>query len=342
MYSLCLFLTAVALGFSKIGHGIPSTGPPIRKSCTTVNWPGWNGIKHAFIFGDSYTTTGFNNTVGPQPSVGNPLGNPPYPGFTASNGPNWVDFLTVQYNASTLLTYNVAFGGATVDSSLVTPFEPTVLSVAEQVLDEFFPSYASSPAIAPWTSADTLFSVFIGINDVGNSYFEGLPTTTTLNNEIFDVYSGLVQILYNAGARNFLFLNVPPVDRSPLTQAEGAAAAALEAADLAAFNTDVVNMATALKKTHTDANVFTFDTNSLFTKVLNNPASFPQTSIYKNTTNFCVAYENGTPAENTFDASCGIPVNEYFWLNSLHPTYPMHNVLAQEVALALTSGPNIC
>jgi len=342
MYHLCLFLTAVALGFSQVIQGIPSKGPPAERSCATEDWPGWSKIKHAFIFGDSYTTTGFNNTVGPQPSVGNPLGNPPFPGFTASNGPNWVDFLTVQYNASILLTYNLAFGGATVDSSLVTPFEPTVLSVAQQVLDEFFPSYASSPADAPWTPADTLFSVFIGINDVGNSYFEGLPATTTLNNEIFDVYSGLVQTLYNAGARNFLFLNVPPVDRSPLTQAEGATAAAEEAADLAAFNSHVTNLATTLKKTLTDTNVFTFDTNSLFTKVLDKPASFPQTAIYKNTTNFCVAYENGTPAENTFDASCGVPVNEYFWLNSLHPTYPMHNVLAQEVSLLLESGPNVC
>jgi len=342
MYPTCLFLTAVSLGFSQTIQGSPSKGPPTEKGCATVDWPGWSEIKHAFIFGDSYTTTGFNNTVGPQPSVGNPLGNPPYPGFTASNGPNWVDFLTVQYNASILLTYDLAFGGATVDSSLVTPFEPTVLSVAEQVLDEFFPSYASSPSDAPWSPADTLFSVFIGINDVGNSYFEGVPATTVLNDEIFDVYSGLVQILYNAGARNFLFLNVPPVDRSPLTQAEGASAAAQEAADLVAFNTAITNLATTLKKTLPDTNVFTFDTNSLFTKVLDNPASFPQTSIYKNTTTFCVAYENGTPAENTFDASCGVPVNEYFWLNSLHPTYPMHNVLAQEVSLLLESGPNVC
>jgi hypothetical protein len=29
--------------------------------------------------GDSYTQTGFNISTGPLPSVGNPLGNPPYP-----------------------------------------------------------------------------------------------------------------------------------------------------------------------------------------------------------------------------------------------------------------------
>ena len=51
---------------------------------------------------------------------------------------------------------------------------------------------------------------------------------------------------------------------------------------------------------------------------------------------------SGTPAPDTLDPSCGIPVNQYFWLNSLHPTYPMHDVLAQKVAGQLTSGPNVC
>jgi len=331
----------LAFWFSHLSYCRPSNSPPISRGCATEDWPEWSGIKHAFILGDSYTTTGFNNTL-TQPTSDNPLGNPAYPGFTASNGPNWVDALTIQYNASLILTYNLAFGGATVDSSLVAPYEPTVLSVAEQILDEFFPSYASSPSIAPWTPNSTLFAIFIGINDVGNSYGDGAPATTTLNGLIFDVYSGLVQTLYNTGARNFLFLNVPPVDRSPLTKAEGAAAVAEETADLAAFNAEVANMAVTLKKTHADTNVFTFDTNTLFNKVLDNPKSFPQTSIYKNTTDFCLAYENGTAADNSFDPSCGVPVNEYFWLNSLHPTYPMQNVLAQEVSLTLEKGPNVC
>lgn len=51
------------------------------------NWPGWAGIKHMIIFGDSYTTTGFK-VRGEQPSDMNPLGNPEWPGETSSNGPN--------------------------------------------------------------------------------------------------------------------------------------------------------------------------------------------------------------------------------------------------------------
>jgi hypothetical protein len=64
--------------------------------------------------GDSYTETGFliNNTA---PAPGNPLGNPAYPGKTATGGPNWIDAATVTYNHSLVLTYNFAYSGATIN-----------------------------------------------------------------------------------------------------------------------------------------------------------------------------------------------------------------------------------
>lgn len=37
-----------------------------------------------------------------------------------------------------------------------------------------------------------------------------------------------------------------------------------------------------------------------------------------------------------------MPVNQYFWLNTLHPTYPVHDVVAELVAKALEAGPNVC
>jgi len=218
------------------------------------------------------------------------LGNPAYPGYVSSNGPNWVDFLTVKYNESILLTYDIAWGGATIDSALVAPYLPTVSSVAEQVENLWFPNYASNEA-TPWSSNDTLFAIFDGINDVGNTWSKGVPATKALNAEIFAVYYGLVDELYYAGARNFLFLNVPPVDRAPLTLVQGTAAEAEENADILAWNNALTAMAKNLKRTYPDVNVFTIDTNELFTEVLDNPASFPATAQYQNTTAYCDAYE---------------------------------------------------
>ena len=126
--------------------------------------------------------------TGTQPSAANPLGNPPYPGDTSSNGPNWVDYLTTTYNQSFVETYNFAFGGATVDSSLVAQYLPTVLDFVQQVNDEFVPHYVQTNTIG-WNSSNSLFSAFFGINDVGNSY---AAQNSTLNGDIFVIYSGLV------------------------------------------------------------------------------------------------------------------------------------------------------
>ena len=268
-----------------------------------------------------------------QPNATDPLGNPAYPGYTATNGPNWVDWLTVKYNESLIETVNLAYGGATVDSALVTPYLPTVLSLKAQIQTEFLPLYAADEVL-PWKSSDTLFGIFIGINDVGNSY-GSLNSSVDLNGLIFAEYASLVEQLYSAGAKNFLFLNVPPVDRSPLTTAQGANASALEAKDIAYFNSQVSVLATNLTTTHKDATAFVFDTNTLFTQALDDPQRFPETALYKNTTNYCVGYENGTPTEDYFNATCGIPVNEYFWLNSLHPTYPMMDRLANNISQEL-------
>lgn len=295
-------------------------------------WPGWQNIDYMFTFGDSYSTTGFNVSLA-QPNTTDPLGNPTYPGYTATNGPNWVDYLTVKYNESLIETVNLAYGGATVDSALVTPYLPTVLSLKAQVQSEFLPLYAAGEVL-PWKSWDTLFGIFIGINDVGNSY-ASLNSSVDLNALIFAEYASLMEQLYTSGARNFLFLNVPPVNRSPLTTAQGANASALEATDIAYFNSQIQVLASNLTTAHADATTFVFDTNTLFNEVLDDPQRFPETALYRNTTTYCAAYANGTPTEDYFNATCGIPVNQYFWLNSLHPTYPMMDRLANNITQEL-------
>ncbi|KAI9813585.1 MAG: hypothetical protein M1827_003654 [Pycnora praestabilis] len=292
-------------------------------------WSGFKSVRFMFVFGDSYSTTDFNLT-GSLPGPSNPLGNPGYPGWTASNGPNWVDFLTTTYNQSFIETFDLAYGGATVDSALVKPYLPTVLSLKQQIQNEFLPTFTvGMPAAAPWTSADSLFSIFIGINDVGNTY---AGNYNSINNALLKVYSELVDQLYQNGARNFVFLNVPPIDRSPGTTMWGVGASNLVAADISLLNNGIVQLANNLTNAYHDSKVFQFNTNAIFSQALDNPATFPQTAEYKNTTEYCIAYENGTPSWYTLDESCRIPVNEYFWLNTLHPTFPMHNATAAQLA----------
>ncbi|KAI1118323.1 carbohydrate esterase family 16 protein [Nemania sp. NC0429] len=326
--SLALGASALAVGHQagQHDHG--------RKT-----WAGWKSIKQAFIFGDSYTQTGFDYTLA-QPSAANPFGNPTYPGWTSSNGPNWVSYLTFKYNASKLLTYNLAYGGATVDATLVTPYEPTVKSLRDQVESEFIPGYTGSARKATWTGKESVFAIWIGINDIGNSYWQGADGTAALNAKIFAVISSLVDKIYAAGGRNFVFINVPPLDRTPLIIPQGATAVSLSKADVTAWNQKVVDLAKTLK-TKADTNVWVYDSNKSFGDVMNNPKSHPESAGLKNTTAFCAAYQNGTPSPTTLDPSCGVPANQYFWLNNLHPTSAIHEVVARGIASLLTAGPNI-
>jgi len=157
--------------------------------------------------GDSYSQTGFNVTLS-KPSAANPLGNPPLPGWTASGGLNWVGFLASVFNTSDrpIRSYNFAYGGATTDASLVTPYQPTVLSFVDQV-KLFRDSIATHPSYAAWNSENALFGVWLGVNDVGNSYW--LDAETERLEKIMDVYFGLLKDMYDAGARNFALLTVP-------------------------------------------------------------------------------------------------------------------------------------
>ncbi|KAK5163137.1 uncharacterized protein LTR77_010921 [Saxophila tyrrhenica] len=298
-------------------------------------WPGWEGISHMVVFGDSYTTTGFNDTLA-QPSKANPLGNPAYPGYTATNGPNWVDFLTTTYNATFLKTVNLAYGGATVDSALVRPYLPTVLSLKDQIYQEYIPNYSTHPKSFNWKKKNTLFASFFGINDIGNAY-SNANASTVLAQDIAE-YASLMDVLYQSGARNFLFLNVPPVNRSPLTVAQGHASQRLEAEYISAYNANITAMAANLSSTYADATTFVFNTHRIFRQVLNDPCSHLETCAYKNTTDYCVDYENGTDSWYTFDADCGVAVDEYFWLNSLHPTFRMMNATAKAIVEELSGS----
>ncbi|KAF9037785.1 hypothetical protein BDZ89DRAFT_1157227 [Hymenopellis radicata] len=263
--------------------------------------------KSWFSFGDSYTQTGFNLTTGPLPSVGNPLGNPTYPGWTSSGGENWIDLTTTTYNTSLVFTYNLAYGGATIDANLVAPYTPSVLSLTDQVND-----FLQSGGLIPsWSSNNTLFSFWIGINDLGNSYYLG-GDRGVFSDTLLDAYFALIAKLVATGARNFLFINVPPTDRSPLMLGQSTDAQALLKSTIQGFNTKLAARAQALKANSSGVQTWVWDSNAFFTTILDHPTSYGFTNV------------------TTYGDS-----PELFWINDLHPTRYAHKFFAQSIAQQL-------
>ncbi|KAF8591202.1 carbohydrate esterase family 16 protein [Ramaria rubella] len=261
-------------------------------------------IKHLFTFGDSYTDTGFSpsGTLA-GPLVSNPLGNPTFPGVTSSGGENWVDFLLETFNQTRTFSYNFAFSGATLDSSLAAPFSPSVVSVRNQIEQEFLPGIGTKPASVPWTAADSLFAIFDGINDVLN--IDGSPDQVTAQQPFFTLYTTLVNELFNAGARNFLFIGVPAIDLTPFVMQQGAANPGLARTSLEQWNENVQSVAAALKAAHSDVTTGFVDLETLFRDIVADPESIGVSSVAD------------------------------LWFNTLHPVPAVHKAMAQTIANVL-------
>jgi len=282
----------------------------------------WANTKFFFVFGDSYTTTGFNISLGVD-SVD--------PGFVSSNGPNWVQALRDTFNVAGTKVLNLASGGATIDSALVTPFEPTVLSIVDQVA-EFKTFLASKPVGAQWNSSNSLFAIWIGINDCGNAFSWTNTTQPAFNKVLMNRLTTQLDELYSFGARSFLFLTVPPVNRAPLFLEQGKAVTSLLASDIANYNAQLSATAKRFQESHKNVETTVFDTQPVFNTFLDNAKTFG----FSNSTGFCEAYQNGTPAESTQIAPCA-PVSTYFWLNSLHPLFTVHNAIAHAIATVISA-----
>ncbi|KAL1866429.1 hypothetical protein VTK73DRAFT_4734 [Phialemonium thermophilum] len=267
------------------------------------------GVPSISNTGDSYSQTGFDIT-GTKPNPNNPLGNPPLPGYTASGGLNWVGFLASQLNTSILLSYNFASGGATTDANLVKPFQPTVLSFVDQVA-QFNGSLGTSPrpSYAPWTADNALFGVWIGVNDVGNTYY--LQNYSDLLDKIMDQYFAQLQHLYDAGARNFAILSVPPIYKTPMMLAQAKSAQTQEQAAIAQYNQALADRLAAFAATATAGAVTAkvVDTTVPFNTAINDPKAYgaPDATCY-----------------NSDGKSC-------LWFNDYHPGIAIQKLVAQAV-----------
>ncbi|KAJ6461028.1 hypothetical protein C8R45DRAFT_1081036 [Mycena sanguinolenta] len=248
-------------------------------------WKGFNALKFLVIFGASYCDVGFEYSVSPIPSYDQPLG-VEFPGATyaESNAPNWVGHLIKKYAPQNkFLVYNYAKGGS------------RVYNVKNQIQVMFKRHISLKPASAPWTAEDTIFITWVGINDAawGAEHEENLQ-------KLFEAQ----ETLYESGGRNFLFVNVPPINRAPANGRE---------LNYVNWNIELNKAATLFATTHPDATVMIYSSWDTFTALLDNPVA------------------HGFPVEDTSRADASI------WVDHLHPTSRVHDFIARDMSSFLTA-----
>lgn len=133
-----------------------------------------------------------------------------------------------------------------------------------------------------------------------------------------------LDILYKAGARNFLINNILPEDRTPRWLGNSDAQnATLQ------FNAQLATSFASFISTHNTTAMIAangplgqakiHDVYTLFNTLLDNSATLG----YFDVTGYCSTYVNGTTTPNTQTEPC-LPTSAYFWLNDFHPLWTIH------------------
>ncbi|PVG02298.1 hypothetical protein CPB86DRAFT_780720 [Serendipita vermifera] len=248
------------------------------------SWTGFKDIRYLIIFGASYTQTNPFPASQFVPTEEEPLGIP-FPGITSTEGPaNWVGHLVYQRRPP-ILVYNYAISGHTVHG------------VANQVTHHFMDREAP---VVPWSAKDTLFITQIGINDL----FFSQDYDTILRNMFESQWK-----LYEKGARNFLFIDVPCVDRSPSWNVTTGPEQRLR---YPAYNLRLQNKIRQFASSISEAGrdpitVLYFSFYKVFTSILDAPE------------------DHGFPCEDIRKKGGSI------WYDNLHPTSKVHAILAAEL-----------
>ena len=277
-------------------------------TCATPAGASWNEI---VLFGDSLSDVGNVRQRSSEFLFG--LFTTPddrYFNGRFSNGPVWIeqvgdalalDASTRSYSAPGT---NYAHGGATTGGGSAN--FGIIQNLGNQVTN-----YLVTEARTP--TADTLAVVWGG----GNDFLDG-GTNTTLPT---DNMIGYLQQLYDAGARDFLVPNLPPLGDVPRFLGNPTEAAQ-KSALIDQHNAYLTQELDAFATLNADATVFELDVAGIFADLLADPATFGIT----NTTGQAI------------DAPAGTDVSGWIFWDDVHPTVTGHTLIAQ-AALDLLIPP---
>ncbi|KAJ6538862.1 hypothetical protein DFH09DRAFT_1176448 [Mycena vulgaris] len=262
---------------------------------STSRWPGYSSCKDLFIFGDSYSAIGFAANLPPPKKVDRK--SVPFKGLTYADmdGTNWVGYLLTEHDPHPdLLVHDYAAGGARV------PALGRGAAVETQVNKNFLEGYAmdSTAAALPWDAAHSLFVTWVGINDCAYAQTHA---------DTLELLFSLEEKLYEAGARVFLFVDVPPIARTPA----GVKAASDISATYINWNAELCLSVAKFASAHPDARILTFSAFDCFMRILDHPK------------------EHGIKPKDVSAAGGSV------WRDNLHPTSKIHQIFAQDLAAFL-------
>ncbi|ORY56356.1 uncharacterized protein BCR38DRAFT_356006 [Pseudomassariella vexata] len=303
--------------------------------CIPVSKPHfyWEKTKYFIAFGDSYTyvqgTSGYPNysfigsylpnqfSFTPETLLADQI----VQNFTATaeGGPNWVEYLTgcglhngTLPQSCDIQLWDFAFAGAGVSEAFLPLHHDFTVPLVNQT--QQYLSWAE-PVIGGrnMDKSSALVAVWIGINDINDSVNQltGIAFREFWDRIVSAVFEQSVKPMYEAGYNNFLFVNLPPLDRTAANQKR--LLPRPSKAEIGWWNRALEKQSKAFAQQNTNVKTMFYDANTFLNGIMDNPGTYGIT----NTTNYCPAYNQLDVLTDPNKYGCQ-PLDEYFWYNSGH------------------------
>ena len=184
---------------------------------------------------------------------------------------------------------------------------------------------------------NALYTVFIGGNDVRDATLSGGPGGSAAINTAVATETQQIQSLINAGARQFLVVNVTDVGAIPQFALEQPSLAPLATSYSEQYDSGLAAALGTLAKP-AGTMVTSFDLLSYTRQLLASASLFGIT----NTTDPCYVV-TVIPPSGTPTAACGAGaanIGQFAFWNDVHPTSQVHALIADGFAQALNGNPS--
>lgn len=298
------------------------------------------GFSGMVSFGDSLSDLG--NTVAALSVFGEPFVRE-QTGYNAafyfndrfSNGPLWSERLNddlgfgpmLRNNGSSVISgTNFAWAGSTSGNGSTAFLLPNLLTQVGSYTTQLGGNNPALPA-----PATTLFTVWSGGNDVINLVDKGTPITA---NQVAANIAAAITNIYNAGGRQFLVPNLPPLGYKPDFLINPVKfLAANDFVD--SYNLLLQNEISLLSANLVGSSIISLDIHSIFMEAINDPASFGLTNVSQ------PAYEPFPGTTPPYPYGSVVPnAGEYlFWDNS-HGTTTVNILIANAAYAAVIPEPS--
>ncbi|KAH8167477.1 hypothetical protein CIB48_g758 [Xylaria polymorpha] len=250
---------------------------------------------------------------------------------TAEGGPNWVEYLTgcglepgeTLPRDCDIQLWNFAFAGADVSLQYLRQHHDFTIPLVNQT--QQYLTWAEPVIGKGMDKAKALVVFWIGINDINDSSKFTNVSFLAFYNELIDtVFTQSVRPMHEAGYKSFLFINLPPLDR---TAANVASDSPLPNKTMIGWWGDsLARHSNVFAEKNRGVMAMVYDANKFLNGVLDDSEAFG----IKNTTSYCLDYADPDVLVRPELHGC-LPLDEYFWYNSGHMSSHTHKIMASDI-----------